>query len=99
MNVATHGSSASRYALTTPDQVISAYVYQAPEEYLVDDRFFNLTLNVTKDEFVFFDYKEDKQTGNVWASPVQTYLELLQMDKREKEIAETIKAAILSKYE
>jgi len=97
--IKTGESSASRYAITTPDQVVSVYVSKLPENYIADDRFFNLVLNVTNDDFVFFDYKEDKQTGDVWSSPIQTYLELLQMDKREKEIAETIKTAILGKYE
>lgn len=97
--VRTGESSVNRYAITTPDQFVSVYVSKLPEDYIAEERFFNLILNVTNDDFIFFDYKEDVKTRDMWSSPVQSYLELIQLDKREKEIAETIKAAILSKYE
>lgn len=97
--VRTGQSSASRYAITTPDPFISVYLKVMPEDVGIDDRFFNLIINITNDDFVFFDHNKDAKTGEVWSSQIQTYLELLQLDKREKEIAETIKLAILSNYE
>ena len=38
-----------------------------------------------------------RATGRVWASPIQCYLELSKLDKREREIAATVREAILKK--
>ena len=93
--VRTGESSACRYSPTATNQVLSVYVPRLPVELPAEDRFSNLILYVTTDSFVYFDC----DTENGWASQIQTYLELSQMDKREREIAETIKTSILSKYE
>jgi len=53
-------------------------------------RFPNVELLETEEEFVYFDRRD-----NLVASPVQTYLELMQGDKREQETAEQLRKAIL----
>ncbi len=58
------------------------------------DRFPNLELLLIEDEAVYFDAR---QVGNFWwASPVQSYLELMAGDKRDQEIAEQLKSLILN---
>ena len=54
----------------------------------------NIELIETEDETVYFD---PRQRGDfVWASPVQTYLELMAGDKRDQETAEQVKSYIMS---
>jgi hypothetical protein len=53
-------------------------------------RFPNIEFLETEEDFVYFDTR-DKLT----ASPLQTYLELMQGDKREKETAEQLRETIL----
>lgn len=60
------------------------------EELRETDRFANLELLETTDEFVYFDRRDD-----LAASPVQTYLELMAGDKRERETAEQVRRLIL----
>ena len=47
----------------------------------------------TRDSFPYFDTRE--RMGLRWASPVQCYLELSKMDKRERELADIIRNDIL----
>jgi hypothetical protein len=54
------------------------------------DRFANVEFLETGDTFVYFDRRP-----NLVASPIQTYLELVTGDKREKETAEQMRRAIL----
>ena len=56
-------------------------------------RFPNLEIIDTKDATAYFDARED--AGFFWASPVQTFLELMNGDKRDQETAEQIKASLL----
>jgi hypothetical protein len=60
-----------------------------------DDNFPNLELLETQDERVYFDTY--MSNGLRWASPVQTYLELANGDKRDKEISHQVKAFLLEK--
>jgi hypothetical protein len=55
------------------------------------DRFANVTLLETRENFVYFD----RRPGLI-ASPIQTYLELLTGDKREKETADQVRRVILA---
>jgi DNA-binding transcriptional ArsR family regulator len=56
-------------------------------------RFIELELQQTTDPTVFFDAR--KQRDLIYASPVQTFLELASGDKREREVAEQIRDQIL----
>ena len=56
-------------------------------------RFPNLELVETRDQLVYFDPRRDADFP--WASPIQTYLELMSGDKRQREIAEQVKRRIL----
>lgn len=95
-------SSAQKYATTTDPTVYTMYVADIP--YLLkavnlakyeEVRFPNLILKETRDAFVYF--KDDRFTGP-WASPIQTYLELSKLDKREREIAEDVRKVILEPF-
>ena len=64
---------------------------------LQNDRFYDLVINFTSDGWIYFDYQDEG--SDRWSSQIQCYLELAQMDKREKKIAETIKETILGFHE
>lgn len=87
-------SSVERYAVTTVGAVATVYATDfgplAPYE---TDRFFNVILKKTLDSFPYFDMQT--RTGLRWSSPVQCYLELSKMDKRERELADIIRTSIL----
>ena len=91
-------SSAERYATTTPSQQDVAYVRELPTasnqltEY-EDERFYNCVLHETPDDMVFVGHQ------GPYASDVQTYLELMQGDKREREIARQVEHHILTRFE
>lgn len=59
------------------------------------ERFGNLTVVQTKDRTPLFDSRRDK-SGIVYASPVQTYLELAAGDKRDQEAAAEMRQSILA---
>ena len=91
--VLTGESSASRYGITSGTEVLSVYMPGMGDFAKFDDgRFYNVLVRQTADSFVYFDIQDER-----WASPVQCYLELAQLGKREQEIAGTIREAILSK--
>lgn len=87
-------SSASRYAIMADNSVSKIYIadYQ-PFMRFQDDRFYNVLVHRTEESFPFFDVRQDRAMR--WASPVQCYLELSRLDKREKEVAETAREEIL----
>jgi hypothetical protein len=100
--VATGLASVSKYAVMQREEVLSVYVPDirplrnnlgASET----DRFPNLELIEDNDQPNYFDARLDK--GFRWASPVQTYLELMSGDKRDQETAEQVKAYILNQLE
>lgn len=57
-------------------------------------RFSNVQLMETREETVYFDRR--KQEDFYWTSPVQVYLELATGGKREQEVAEDLRAALLN---
>lgn len=91
-------SCAEFYASTTPADLFTVYSRgrnnpTAAEED-VSMRFYNYKIFMISpvDEYVFFDSKDNK------ASAIQAYLELSQLDKREKEIARDIERDILNEF-
>jgi hypothetical protein len=60
-------------------------------------RFPNLEILETDDETVYFDARGGASLP--WASPVQTYLELMAGDKRDKETADQVKLSIQERVE
>jgi len=55
-------------------------------------RFTDIELIETDDQFVYFD-----QRNNLYASPIQSYLELMQGDKRDQQAAKMIATELLKK--
>jgi hypothetical protein len=49
----------------------------------------------TDEDIVYFDVR--RKRGIPWASPVQTYLELMSGDKRDRETAAQLARELLSK--
>lgn len=87
-------SSAERYASTVPQSTTIVYTKNDPENTgitgLADMRFYNCTVQYIKEPVVYFDANYN------YASPIQSYIELALLDKREQEIAEDIKREILN---
>lgn len=93
-------SSTGRYATMAREETVSLYCRDLREALAAlgpaareTDRFANLELRETADELVCFDRREAE--GCVWASPIQTYLELARGDKRDQETAEMVRKLIL----
>lgn len=87
-------AAAEAYAATTPVKVRTAYTKElatARDELreFEDSRFYNCVLEQSDDAYVYFDRREE------WASPVEAYLALSQMDKREREIARSIRGNVI----
>ena len=60
------------------------------------ERFANLEIKVPHDPIVYFDTERDRQSV-LWASPIQTYLEMTQSgDARLEDSAESLRKDILS---
>ena len=92
-------SCADVYTSTPPISMFTVFLKQneIPSNFIkeyVDIRFYNTTLLVlsNSDNYVFF------ARNNNYASKLQTYLELTQLDKREKELAQDIKKEILDEF-
>ncbi len=96
--VATGLSSVSQYAVMQREDVLSIY---CPDIATLrnslggkeTDRFPNVELIGTGEQPLYFDTQEAE--GFFWASPVQTYLELMAGDKRDQETAEQVQAYLL----
>jgi len=95
-------SSQSRYASGLRSDQPEAYCEDLSEvrKRAVDlwneaERFSDLTIIETRDRTPFFDARRDP-SGVVYASPVQTYLELAAGDKRDREMAESVRRSILN---
>jgi hypothetical protein len=93
----TGSSSAGHYAVMAREPSQSFYcsnleslLKQFGPDLEETSRFPNVELLETDEDFVYFDRRDD-----LAASPVQTYLELMQGDKREQETAEQLRKAIL----
>lgn len=98
--VATGLSSVSRYAIMQRDDVLSVYcprvaALTAELPAREDQRFPNLRLIETEEQSAFFDAREED--GFLWASPTQTYLELMVGDKRDRETAEQVRSYVLNR--
>lgn len=95
------GSAAHHAALNMEDV---AHIYAADTDILLknlpvksDDRFANLEIRVPHSKSVYFDTEQDER-GVIWASPVQSYLEMVHStDARLHEGAEAIRAALLNR--
>ncbi len=95
-------SSVNKYAVMGREPLVDFYCYddlQGIIETIPDfdlmSRFPNLRIFLVKDPTVFFDPR--LEDGIRWASPVQSYLELMIGDKRDKETAEQVRKYILKK--
>lgn len=87
-------TSAQRYATTTPETIRRAYTsgtIAGLEEYQ-DSKFYNCILELTNDDYVYFD------ADGFWASQIETYLSLSQLDKRDKQVADDIGQQILNEF-
>ncbi len=96
--IATGLSSVSRYAVMQREEVLSLYCPKLPgiQEIMngkENDNFPNLELIETDAQPLYFDARPDERF--MWASPVQTYLELMHGDKRDRETADQVKSYIL----
>jgi hypothetical protein len=97
--VVTGTRSASQYAVMQTGETLSIYC-PAPMEWLAQlpgtrtDRFPTISLVQTEEASVYFDPRAND--GLCWASPVQSYLELIKGDKRDQETALQVKELILS---
>ena len=98
--VATGLSSAVRYTSMQRGDMICVYC-PLPEKILASlplctsHQFPNLQMITSSNEWLYFDARTDNN-GFAWASPVQTWLELMQGDKRDQEMAEQVKKSILA---
>jgi hypothetical protein len=95
---ATGLSSVAKYAVMSRDEKIALYCPKLDDlqERLKGeetDRFPNVELIETDDEPLFFDARPER--GFVWASPIQTYLELMAGDKRDQETADQVKSLLV----
>ena len=95
--VLTGASSAEAYAVMAREPMLTFYcsdrdglVQILGEDLRETDRFANVTLLESQDDFVYFDRKPGLR-----ASPIQSYLELLTGDKREQETAAQVRRVIL----
>jgi hypothetical protein len=95
--ILTGASSVEAYAVMAREPVQSFYCTDVEKavaslngDLRETGRFANLTLLETRDDFVYFD----RRPGLV-ASPIQTYLELMQGDTRERETASQVRRVIL----
>ena len=98
--VATGLSSVSRYATMQRGYVVSVYcprisslLEQLPGT--ETNLFPNVELVETGEEPVYFD--AEVEDNFPWASPVQTYLELMKGDKRDQETAEQVRSLLLGR--
>ncbi|MCC6418484.1 MAG: hypothetical protein IT429_09605 [Gemmataceae bacterium] len=93
----TGASSVGAYAVMAREPVRSFYcsdlksILQAlGDDVRETERFANVAFQETRDDFVYFD----RRPGLV-ASPLQTYLELVRGDQREKDTADQVRRVIL----
>ncbi len=95
--VLTGASSAERFAVTAGEPATSFYCTGMPPALLSDvketDRFANVELLRTDEDRVYFDTRDEN--GIPFASPIQSWLELVTGDKRQKDAGEQVKRGIL----
>ncbi len=91
----TGASSVSQYAVMAREEPVTFYCSDLrklligldPKERILEEtaRFPNVHVVETDEDIVYFDVR--RRRGVPWASPVQTYLELMSGDKRDRETA------------
>jgi len=87
-------SSTERYTVTTPGEISTIYTTDLGNlERYENERFYNVVLKQTFDSFPYFDAR--KRDRLPWSSPIQCYLELSKLDKRERELAGNVRQTIL----
>lgn len=98
--IITGASSVNRYATMVREPVLEMYCSGDLRQFFgknvkvdLNSRFPNFRLIRTEEQTVFFDARIED--GVRWASPLQSYLELMNGDKREKETAEQLRQYIL----
>ena len=100
--VMTGSASAEKYATMAREPLMSLYTSLPPRELLersglaIEEtgRFATLEILQTTDARVFFDPRIED--GVIFASPIQTYLELANGDKRQKDAAKQVRRGILA---
>jgi hypothetical protein len=98
--VATGLSSVFRYTALQPEEKLSVYCPLDQELFSSlasagSGSFTNLEIITAKDAAVFFDARKD--AGFFWASPIQTFLELMHGDKLDRETGKQVRNFILEK--
>ncbi len=98
----TGASSANRYTAMAQERVLSVYcsglrpLLSETSGFLdATTRFPNIEFLETRDPPAYFDTRSED--GIPWASPVQTYLELIAGDKRQRQVAEQVRMGIIAK--
>lgn len=91
--------SISQYAVMARDNFLSVYCTDQYRlltgiEFKETNRFPNLEIIETVDKTVYFDTRTNKNF--TWASPIQTYLELMAGDQRNQDTADQVKKVILA---
>lgn len=95
--VLTGASSVEAYAVMAREPEQSFYcsdldsaINSLGDDFRETDRFANVVLLETRDDFVYFDRRP-----GLLASPIQCYLELVTGDKRERETADQVRRLLL----
>jgi hypothetical protein len=99
--VFTGAASVNRYAAMAREPILSVYVEGDANSAVrrmelraePTDRFPNVEVFQTGDDAVYFDRRS--APDGVFASPVQAWLEMTTGEKRQREVADQIKAALL----
>ncbi len=94
--------SSGQYAVMARDSFLSVYCTDQYRlltgiEFKETNRFPNLEIIETVDKMVYFDSR--MQNNFQWASPIQTYLELMTGDQRYRDTADQVKKIILAEVE
>lgn len=100
--VGTGAGSVTQYAAMARENFLSVYCSDQHRlltgvEFKETNRFPNLEVIETLDKTVYFDSRT--ANGFQWASPVQTYLELMAGDQRDQDTASQVRAFILADIE
>jgi hypothetical protein len=91
-------STVEKYTMTTAPSVLRVYAAQSGDLTKYEDqRFYNMILVGTSEPYVYFD-RQCAKDKVCWASRLQTYIELSRMDKRERELADSIRDEILKEF-
>ena len=97
---ATGLSSVGRYAIMQREEKLSVYcpcaemlIEKLASDASAANRFPNLEIFESQDPTLYFDAVDDESF--LWASPVQTFLELMAGDKRDQETAAQVRSLLI----